>query len=78
MSGNDKTKQKLMESMRMTKQGVSNKVGEVDATKNITPQDDKPVKKKEKSAPVSTKKASKDIKKPAVSSYQAARRVWPD
>jgi len=76
MSNNDKAKQKLMESMRLTKEAGSKKVGEADTTKNITPQDEKPVKPKKKSA--ATQKASKDIKKPAVASYQAARRVWPD
>jgi len=73
MSSNDKAKQKLMESMRMTKAGSSRKTVEADTKKNITPKDGKPVKQKKK-----VKKASTNTLKSAVDPYQTERRVWPD
>jgi len=76
MSANDKAKQKLMESMRMTKAGSDKKIEEVDTKIDIKPQNDKPV-KKETNIPAATK-AVKETKKLSVDPFQAARRVWPD
>jgi len=76
MSGNDKTRQKLVESMRMTKAGSSKAAGDVDTKQNITAQNDKPIKKKKKS--VAQKKVVKDTQKISMDPYQTARRVWPD
>lgn len=76
MSNNDKTKQKLMESMRMTKAGSDNKTEEADASQDLISEDNKAVKKETKNA--TTKKAAKDAKKVSVDPYQSVRRVWPD
>ena len=76
MSSNDKAREKLMESMRMTKAGSGNKIEEADTKQDITPQNDKPLKKEEKNA--ATKKAVKDTQKSSADLYQSARRVWPD
>ena len=44
MSNNDKAKNKLMESMRMTKEGSDKKVEEVNTQQDLKPQDDKSAK----------------------------------
>ena len=75
MSSSDKTKQKLMETMRMTKSDSSKT--ETAGTKQIkTSQDDKTIKDKKKNT--AQKKVAKDSQKLSVNTYQAARRVWPD
>jgi hypothetical protein len=76
MSNNDKTKQKLMESMRMTKSGSDKKAEEADTNKDTTLQDDKPIKKEKKNT--ATKKAAKGTEKLSVDPYQSVERVWPD
>ena len=76
MSNNDKAKQKLMESMRMTKAGSDKKTEEADSQQDLMPKDDKPVKKEKKIA--ATKKAAKGTQKVSVDPYQTVRRVWPD
>ncbi|MCW9047571.1 MAG: hypothetical protein OQK46_05775 [Gammaproteobacteria bacterium] len=76
MSNNDKTKQKLMESMRTTKEGSNKKIDEADPKQNITPKDEIPVKKEKKQA--ATKKVAKNTQKPSVDPFQSASRVWPD
>jgi len=82
MSSNDKAKEKLMESMRMTKASPGKKIKEADKWQNITPKDDKIVMPKKKVASkkktAATKKASTETQKLAVDPYQSARRVWPD
>ena len=75
MSNNDKTKQKLMESMRMTKEGSEKKTEEADTKQNITPKAETPAKKEKK--PAVTKKASKNTQK-SVDPFQSVSRVWPD
>lgn len=76
MSSSDKTKQKLMETMRMTKADPGKKVGAVDTKQIKTSQDDKTIKDKKKNT--APKKAVKDSEKLSVDPYQTARRVWPD
>jgi len=76
MSNNDKAKQKLMESMRMTKAGSDKKIVEVDTEKNTIPQDDNLSKNKKKNT--TTKKAEKATHKLSQDPYQSVRRVWPD
>ena len=76
MSNTDKTKQKLMESMRMTKEGSGKKIDEADTKQKITLKDEKTVKKEKKQA--ATKKAAKDTQKLSVDPYQSVSRVWPD
>ena len=76
MSNNDKAKEKLMESMRLSKAGSDKKIEQTDTQQNLMPQDDKPVKKEKKAAP--TKKTAKDTQNVSVDPYQSVRRVWPD
>lgn len=73
MSNKEKTKNKLMETMRMTKSDPGKKVEPVAvASEQIkAAQDDKPVVKEKKAAVKETQTSS-------VGSYMAARRVWPD
>lgn len=74
MSNKDKTREKLMESMRMTKSDAG-KAEDTGATESSKPKAEKPVAKKA---------AKKAEKKPAAKSavnadaYQSAQRVWPD
>jgi len=76
MSNNDQAKQKLMESMRMTKEGSEKKIDDTDAKQNITPKNEKPVKKEKTQATI--KKATKDTQKLSVDPFQSVSRVWPD
>ena len=76
MSSNDKAKQKLMESMRMTKAGSGKNIKQADNKQGIAPQEAKTVKKKKKIAV--TKKIPADARKSAVDPYQTVGRVWPD
>lgn len=76
MSSSEKTKNKLMETMRMTKADPGKKVGDADKKQTNTSQDDKPIKDKKKNT--APKKAVKDRQKLSVDPYQTARRVWPD
>jgi len=76
MSSSDKTKQKLMETMRMTKADSSKSTEKADTKQTKTSQDDKPIKDKKKNT--APKKAVKDSEKLSVDPYQTARRVWPD
>ncbi len=71
MSSNDKTRQKLMESMRMTKADSSTKT---EATE-VKPQTKAAPKKAAKPA---KKPAAKQASKPATDGYQSSQRVWPD
>ena len=76
MSSNDKAKQKLMESMRMTKENSAKKIKETDKKKKINPQDNKAVVPQK--TLTETRKASANTPNSAEDSYQSARRVWPD
>ena len=76
MSSNDKTRQKLMESMRKTKAGTAKKTSEETKNANSQPREEKPVAKKEKA--VSRKKDKKQAPVNTVNLYQCGRRIWPD
>lgn len=76
MSSNEKTKQKLMETMRMTKADSSKAAEHVDIKQAKTSEDDKNILKKNKSTVL--KKGKKDNNKASVDPYQSVRRVWPD
>jgi len=76
MSSNDKTRNKLMETMRMTKADSSKRVDNSDMKQTKAPQEDKHIKNKEKKMP--TKKVVTDSQKLSLDPYQAVRRVWPD
>lgn len=79
MSSNDKAKQKLMESMRMTRAGSGKKIKQSDKKQNIAPQEVKTVKTvKAKKKISATKKTTTDTQKIAVDPFQSSRRVWPD
>lgn len=75
MSNKEKTKNKLMETMRMTKSDPGKKVDPVDTNPIKTPEDDQPVIKENKAT---AKKAVKETQNSSVDSYMTARRVWPD
>lgn len=74
MSSSDQAKSKLLDSMRMSKQGSTTEV-----TASETPA---PAKKaepsKNKSANKSNKAKPAAPKKPITDNFQAAQRVWPD
>lgn len=76
MSSKDKTRQKLMDSMRKTKAGSTKKDQEVDKKTKTKPQDNKPVKNKTKKP--TKAKMSTDTQKLSIDPYQTTRRVWPD
>lgn len=76
MSNNDKAKQKLMESMRMTKDGSNKKNEEAETKQNVAPKAEKPVAKEKQ--PVATKKAVKNTQKTSADPFQSVSRVWPD
>lgn len=76
MSSNDKTRQKLMESMRKTKAGTGKKSKEDDSKANSKAKDDKPERKKTKTA--GKKKSSKPSLTTGADPYQSGRRIWPD
>jgi len=75
MSNKDKTKNKLMETMRMTKSDPGKKVDPVASEQVKVPQDDTPVLKEKKAA---VKQEVKEPHNSSVDSYMASRRVWPD
>ncbi len=80
MSDNDKTRQKLVDSMRRTKVSATKKAApkasvetkKAPATKPTPAAKKAPVKK----APA--KAAAKVTSKVAVDPYQSVRRIWPD
>lgn len=90
MSSSDKAKSKLLDSMRMSKQGSTSSVSDADVpeTKKVEPAKkaaikpaNKPAsaaKKAKKPAAKSSTAKSADVKKPVVDNFQAAQRVWPD
>lgn len=69
MSGNESSKNKLLDTMRKTKEVSSAKPAE-EAVEQTKPQDTKPAAKK----PAAAKKSQKKTSDP----FQSARRVWPD
>jgi hypothetical protein len=71
MSSNDKTREKLMESMRKTKAGAVKKTVEADSK----PEEKKTIRKKAKKA--DKKKVSKPAQ-PGGDPYQSGQRIWPD
>ena len=74
MSDNDKTRNKLMESMRMTKSDPGKKP-EATATKAPAKPAESPAAKKpeEKKKPAAKKPAAKKVE-----TIQSSNRVWPD
>lgn len=76
MSNTDKTKEKLMESMRMTKAGSDKKNEEVNTKQEKEPQESKAIKKEKK--PAAAKKVDKNNEKSSADPFQIVQRVWPD
>jgi len=76
MSSSDKTKNKLMETMRMTKSDPGKKVEAADKKQTKVAQAEKPAKKENKPA---TKNVAKDAQNKTADPYQVSRRrLWPD
>lgn len=88
MSSNENAKQKLMESMRLTKAGADMKTEDADTTQSSDTQESKPdvpakrvtTTKKAATPKRSTtvKKAPAKNKKSVTDPFQSSRRVWPD
>ena len=81
MSSTDKTRQKLMDSMRKTKAGSTSKSGtpKSDTKASSSAAQSKPAAKPAaKPAPAKRKPARQPVKKGGGDPYQVGRRVWPD
>jgi len=74
MSSEDKTREKLMESMRMTKADTANKTEQADKSSVTKPEAAKPEVKK---APVKKKETKKPAPKSKGTGFPS-QRVWPD
>lgn len=77
MSSNDKTREKLMESMRMTKSDSGKKAEAVEAKSADKPKEAKPAAKKV-AKPAAAKKAVKSTTASGDAYQSAQQRVWPD
>lgn len=78
MSSSDQAKSKLLDSMRMSKQGSSGAPAAAKPAPAAAPAKKAPAKKAPASkAPASKAKAAAP-KKPITDNFQAAQRVWPD
>lgn len=76
MSNNEKTKNKLMETMRMTKADPGKKADSIESKPAKAPQANKPAAKEKKAtAKQKTVKASQKV---STDAFQSARRIWPD
>jgi len=76
MSNNEKAKNKLMETMRMTKSDPGKKADPVTSEQTKPAQVNKPVTPKKTDS--AKQKAVKVTKNLSADPYQTARRVWPD
>ncbi len=80
MSSNDKTRQKLVDSMRRTKVGASQKAApgtKVEAKKEPAKKPAPAAKRAVVKKP-QQKAAAKVTRAETADSYQAGRRIWPD
>lgn len=81
MSSADKTKNKLLDSMRMSKTGATDTAPTEPASKAETAAKPKKAATKKKGAakkkPAAKKSPAKSVA-PVRDVYQAARRIWPD
>ena len=82
MSSSDKAKSKLLDSMRMSKQGSNEApdANEPAAPAKAAAEKKAPATKAKAAAPRKPKAAAKSSapKKPVTDNFQAAQRVWPD
>ncbi len=80
MSSSDQAKSKLLDSMRMSKQGSSAPVVAKSAPAKAAPAKKAPANKAKAAAPKKPKTIAKTAapKKPITDSFQVAQRVWPD
>ena len=81
MASSDQAKSKLLNSMRMSKQGTTEVTAP--AEKPAAKENKKPASKPASAAKRSTKSSqattkSAAAKKPVTDNFQAAQRVWPD
>ena len=76
MATNDKAKEKLLASMRMTKAGADASTDKPEEKASPVTQEAKPAKKKKETAPA--KKATKESKSVSTSYITPSRRIWPD
>lgn len=80
MSDNDKTRQKLVDSMRRTKVSATKKAAPKASveSKKATASKPAPAAKKAPVKKAQPKAAAKVPSTVAVDSYQSGRRIWPD
>ena len=80
ISSQEKTRNKLMDSMRKTKASATGKTEPAATTKNVEKKEPQQSKRAvaAKPAKAATKKVTKKVSKTAADQYQASRRVWPD
>ena len=76
MSNNDKTRQKLVDSIRKTKVSASKNTAIADSNDNNKQQAKKRVTRKSKSAQDQTNPATN--RQPSADDYQSGSRIWPD
>jgi len=76
MSNNDKTKQKLMDSMRKTKVGAKTNTAAPSSSAPIEHQSEKPAAQKPKTVKTKPKQVTRS--KPSSDSFSSSGRVWPD
>jgi len=74
MSSKDKTREKLMESMRMTKADTATKTEEADKKPATMPEAVKP----EEKAPAKNKKETKKTAPKSKDISFPSQRIWPD
>ena len=79
-SSQEKTRNKLMDSMRKTKASATGTTEPAASTNKVEKKQAQKRKRAvtKKPAKASTKKVSKKVSKTAADQYQAGQRVWPD
>lgn len=78
MSSSDQAKSKLLDSMRMSKQGSAPTAATQAPAKSTPAKKTKPASKPASTAAKAKSTKSTAPKKPITDNFQAAQRVWPD
>ena len=81
MSSQDKTRNKLMDSMRKTKASATGKTEPAATTKSVEkkqPQQSTPAAAKKPVKATTARKVTTKTASTATGQYQTSRRVWPD
>ena len=78
MSSSDQAKSKLLDSMRMSKQGSTPETTAPATSKSAPAKKAKPASKAASTAAKTKSTKPAEAKKPITDNFQAAHRVWPD